>query len=78
MLSFKQLLSLRIVALALSENQHTGWWRSQFLAPTSLSFLDRLYPRSAFAAAVQAATLRIESKTILLCTILIAVNRPCR
>ncbi len=50
-------LRLRIVVLALGEVTHAGWWKSQFLSPTGLSFLRRLYPRSAFAAATRSATL---------------------
>jgi len=49
-------LELRIVVLTLGEMQHAGWWKSQFLSQIGLSFLDRLYPRSAFAAAVRSAT----------------------
>jgi hypothetical protein len=50
------LLHLRIIVLSLGEAQHDGWWRSKFLSPTGLSFLERLYPRSAFVAAVRSAT----------------------
>ncbi|MBK8935328.1 MAG: BrxE family protein [Chloroflexi bacterium] len=50
------LLHLRIIVLTLGEQHHSRWWRSQFLAPTGLSFLERLYPRSAFTAAVRSAT----------------------
>jgi hypothetical protein len=49
------LLHLRIIVLTLGEQHHSRWWRSQFLAPTGLSFLERLYPRSAFTAAVRSA-----------------------
>jgi hypothetical protein len=49
-------LQLRIVVLTLGETHHAGWWKSQFLSQVGLSFLDRLYPRSAFAAAVRSAT----------------------
>jgi hypothetical protein len=49
------LLHLRIIVLTLGEQHHNRWWPSQFLSPTGLSFLERLYPRSAFAAAVRSA-----------------------
>ena len=49
------LLRLRILVLALGEAPNAGWWKSQFLTPTGLSYLSRLYPRSSFAAAVRSA-----------------------
>jgi len=49
------LLQLRVLVLALGEASHAGWWKSQFLTPTGLSYLSRLYPRSSFAAAVRSA-----------------------
>ena len=33
----------------------SGWWKTQFLSTTGLSYLSRLYPRSSFAAAVRSA-----------------------
>jgi hypothetical protein len=53
--SFSPLLTLRILVLALGESHHAGWWKSQFLSHTGLSFLERIYPRSTFAAAVRSA-----------------------
>jgi hypothetical protein len=50
------LLRLRILVLALGEAHHAGWWKSHFLSPTGLSYLERLYPRSSFAAAVRSAS----------------------
>jgi len=50
------LLDLRIVVLALGEADHAGWWKSRFLSPVGLSFLQRIYPRSTFAAAVRSAS----------------------
>ena len=50
------LIHLRILVLTLGESHHANWWSSQFLSPTGLSFLDRIYPRSKFAAAVRSAT----------------------
>lgn len=53
--SVSAVLYLRILVLTLGEMQHAGWWKSQFLSQVGLSFLDRLYSRSAFAAAVRSA-----------------------
>ncbi len=55
MLNIDALLHLRILVSSLGESQHAGWWKSQFLSPTGLSFLDRITPRSRFAAAVRSA-----------------------
>lgn len=49
------LLELRILVLTLGEAHHAGWWKSQFLSPAGLSFLERIYPRSTFASAVRSA-----------------------
>ena len=49
------LLELRILVLALSESHPAAWCKSQFLSYTGLSFLERIYPRSTFAAAVRSA-----------------------
>lgn len=49
------LLDLRVLVLILGESHHSGWWKSQFLAPVGQSFLERIYPRSTFAAAVRSA-----------------------
>lgn len=51
----QSLLDLRILVLTLGEARHAGWWGSQFLSPIGLSFLERIYPRSTFAAAVRSA-----------------------
>jgi len=48
-------LELRILVLTLGETGHAGWWKSKFMSPIGLSFLERLYPRSTFAAAVRSA-----------------------
>lgn len=44
---------LRCVVAALGEANR--WWRSTFLSPTGLSFLQRVYPRTFVAAAVRSA-----------------------
>jgi len=46
---------LRAVVLALGESAQPPWWRTAFLNETGLRFLERLYPRTAFHAAVHAA-----------------------
>ena len=51
--SVSSLLDLRILILALGEAHHAAWYKSQFLSPIGLSFLERIYPRSTFAAAVR-------------------------
>lgn len=51
-----QILQVQITVLALGESQHYGWWRSQFLSTTGLSFLNRIYPRTKFVAAVNSAS----------------------
>ncbi len=48
-------LELRILVLTLGEIDHAGWWKSKFMSPIGLRFLERLYPRSTFAAAVRSA-----------------------
>ncbi len=53
--SSHDLLQLRVLVLALGEAPNAGWWKSQFLTTTGLSYLERLYPRSSFAAAVRSA-----------------------
>ena len=49
----EEITNLRVLVLALGEVQHFGWWKSQFLSPTGLSFLDRIYPRTKFASAIR-------------------------
>jgi hypothetical protein len=47
-------LYLRVLVSALGEVSQLPWWRTQYLSETGLRFLERLYPRTAFAAAVRA------------------------
>jgi len=49
------IIRLRAVVLALGESVQPPWWRTGFLNETGLRFFERLYPRSAFQAAVHAA-----------------------
>lgn len=53
--SVSPLLNLRILVLTLGEAHHAAWWKSQFLSHTGLSFLEHVYPRSTFAAAIRSA-----------------------
>lgn len=46
---------IRAVTLALGESARPQWWATQFLNETGMRFLERLYPRSAFHAAIYAA-----------------------
>lgn len=50
-----QLTDLRIVVSALGETQHFGWWKSQFLSQTGVRFLERVFPRSKFSAALESS-----------------------
>jgi hypothetical protein len=45
---------LRVLVLAAGEITQPPWWRTQYLTPTGRRFLERVYPRTAFGAAVQA------------------------
>ncbi len=46
---------VRILVSALGEVTRPPWWRTSFLNETGLRFLERLYPRSVFSAALHAA-----------------------
>src|SRR5712692_5828586 len=48
------ILHLRVIVTALGEVSQPPWWRTQYLSETGMRFLERLYPRTAFAAAVRA------------------------
>ncbi len=52
----RDLFRLRLLVLTLGEANMSGWWKTQFLSATGLSYLSRLYPRSSFAAAVRSAS----------------------
>jgi hypothetical protein len=51
------IIQVRTIVLALGEAHHFGWWKSGFLSPTGLSFLERLYPHTYFAAAIRSSGL---------------------
>ncbi|MGB6067045.1 MAG: BrxE family protein [Desulfomonilaceae bacterium] len=48
-------LRLRALVLALGEAGSPPWWKTEFMNETGFRFLERLYPRSYFRAAVHAA-----------------------
>ena len=48
-------LRLRALVLALGESTTPAWWKTEFMSETGLRFLERLYPRTSFQAAVHAA-----------------------
>lgn len=48
-------LRLRALVLALGESVHPSWWKTSFMNETGLRFLERLYPRTSFRAAIHAA-----------------------
>ena len=50
------LLRLRLTVAALGELLPKPWWRSQFLSPTGLHYMERLFPRRFVAAALESAT----------------------
>ena len=49
------ILRLRAVVLALGESTAPAWWKTEFMNETGLRFLERIYPRTSFQAAVHAA-----------------------
>ncbi len=48
------LLRLRVLVAALGGAAHAKWWRTEFLTVAGLRFLERLYPRTRYSAAIQA------------------------
>jgi len=46
---------LRALVLALGESTAPVWWKTKVMNETGLRFLERLYPRTSFQAAVHAA-----------------------
>ncbi len=50
----ESLARLRILVSVLGEAAHARWWRTEFLTAAGLRFLDRLYPRTSYAAAIRA------------------------
>lgn len=48
------ILRLRVLVSALGGSAHARWWRTEFLTPAGLRFLERLYPRTSHSAAIHA------------------------
>lgn len=48
-------LRLRALVLSLGESSTPAWWKTEFMNETGLRFLERLYPRTPFLAAIHAA-----------------------
>ena len=48
-------LRLRALVLALGEASAPPWWRTEYLSGADLRILERIYPRTAFAAALHAS-----------------------
>lgn len=46
---------LRALVLALGESSNPGWWKTEFLNETGLRYLERIYPRTFYHAALHAA-----------------------
>lgn len=53
----EDLLRIRLLVAALGERLPPPWWRSQFLTPTGLRYVERIFPRRPLAAALASATL---------------------
>lgn len=51
------LVRLQILVLTLGQPKHFGWWKSEFLLPTGLRYLQRIYPRDFFWAAIRSSAL---------------------
>lgn len=45
--------TVRVLVSALGELGESPWWRTKYLSDTGLRFLERIYPRTAFAAGVR-------------------------
>src|SRR5215471_6648991 len=50
------LYHLRLYVAALGERLSPPWWRTEFLSPTGLRIVQRLFPRIYLAAALESAT----------------------
>lgn len=48
-------LRLRALVLALGEMSAPPWWRTEYLSGAGLRILERIYPRTVFAAALHAS-----------------------
>ena len=52
----ESLARLRFLVSVLGGAAHAKWWRTEFLTPAGLRFLNRLYPRTSCAAAIRATS----------------------
>ena len=52
-----QLQRIRLLVAALGERLPQPWWRSQFLTPTGVRYVERIFPRLPLAAALASVTL---------------------
>ncbi len=48
-------IRLRALVLAMGESVQPAWWKTEFLNEAGFRFLERLYPRTSFQAAVHSA-----------------------
>src|SRR5712691_10043226 len=53
-MDIESLMRLRVLVCAIGGSGHAKWWRTEFLTPAGLRFLERLYPRTSHAAAIKA------------------------
>jgi hypothetical protein len=51
----ENIIRLRALVLALGETADPKWWRTEFMSETGFNFLERLFPRTFFLAAVNGA-----------------------
>lgn len=52
----RKLIRLRALVGYLGEENQLGWWDTSFLSDTGQRFLERTFPRSAFAAGLHSVT----------------------
>ncbi len=50
-----EVLRLQVLVLALGETSAPAWWRTEYLSAAGLRILERIYSRTAFAAAIHAS-----------------------
>ena len=53
-MDIESLMRLRVLVCVIGGSAHAKWWRTEFLTPAGLRFLERLYPRTNFTAAINA------------------------
>ena len=52
----QRLLRLQLIVVALGETVVPPWWPTRYLSPPGISFLKRIYPRSAILAALKSSS----------------------